>query len=148
MADISLTKQLSGSEALESMVLELRKKLRGNGRFAQHMAYSGYRAEITVKFYPAVSFIPPVEQVVEIDTVPTGSTLSQTATVEETVEIPVRPPNQVREDADMPTPILTTDEHGYPVEKWVNRKGGVPKNKVRGGNGPMQTMVPTATIEK
>ena len=149
MADISLTKQLSGSEALDSMLSELRKKLRMNGRFAQHMAYSGYRAEISLKFYPAVSFIPPIEQEIEITNIPDGaSTLSQTATVEEKIEIPVRPPNQVREDADMPTPILTQDEHGYPVEKWVQRKGGVPKNKVRGGDGPMQTMVPTAILQK
>src|SRR5271156_5923456 len=123
MADISLVKQLSGPEALDSMLSELRKVLRMNGRFSSHMAYSGYRAEISVKFYPAATFVPPVEQDIELNTVPADAVLSQTATVTETVDIPVRPPNQVREDADMPTPILTQDEHGNPVEKWVNRKG-------------------------
>ena len=147
MADISLVKQLSGSEALDSMLYELRKKLRMNGRFASHMAYSGYRAEISVKFYPAATFVPPIEYVTEIDTVSAESVVSQTATVDESVEIPVRSPNQVREDADMPTPILVQDESGNTVEKWVTRKGKVPKNKVRGGESgrePAVTMVPTA----
>ena len=152
MAEISLPKQLSGSEALESVLAELRKKLRTNGRFQPHMAYAGYRAEVTVKFYPAASFIPPIEQVVEVDTVPDGAVVSQAATVEQTVEIPVRPPNQVREEADLPTPVLTQDANGSPVEKWVKRKGAIPKNKVKGGNvgpEPMQTMVPTAIpVEK
>lgn len=147
MAEISLPKQLSGPEALDSMLFELRKRLRMNGRFQSHMAYAGYRAEIGVKFYPAASFIPPVEQTIELDNVPRGATLSETATVDETVEIPVRPPNQVREEADLPTPVLTQDEHGNTVEKWVRRQGQVPKNKVRGahlGPEPTQTMVPTA----
>jgi hypothetical protein len=129
------------------MLAELRKTLRMNGRFQPHMAYAGYRAEISVKFYPAASFIPPVEQDVELESVPDGAVLSQTATVETAVEIPVRPPNQVREDADMPTPVLVMDENGNPVEKWVNRKGKVPKNVVKGGKTgkePAVTMVPTA----
>jgi hypothetical protein len=147
MAEISLPKQLSGPEALDSMLQTLRQKLRMNGRFSSHMAYAGYRAEISVKFFPAASFIPPVEQVIELENVPAGAVVSQTATVEESVEIPVRPPNQVREDADMPTPVLTTDDSGNPVEKWVKRKGMVQKNKVKGGNvgeEPIVTMVPTA----
>jgi hypothetical protein len=149
MADISLVKQLSGPEALDSMLFELRKVLRMNGRFSSHMAYSGYRAEATIKFYPAMTFVPPIEQTIEVSSLAAGSTLSETATVETTVDIPVRPPNQVREDADMPTPIMTMDENGNPVEKWVNRKGKVPKNKYKGGSvaegtEPAQTMVPTA----
>jgi hypothetical protein len=110
------------------------------------MAYPGYRAEITVKFYPAASFIPPIEQEVSIDTVPKDAIVSQTATVQETVEIPVRPPNQVREESDMPTPVLSQDQNGNPVEKWVKHKGRVPKNKVKGGDvgkEPAVTMVPT-----
>lgn len=152
MAEISIPKQLSGPEALDSILYELRKKLRMNGRFQSHMAYPGYRAEITFKFYPAASFVPPVEQTIELDTVEQGAVVSQTATVEETVEVPIRPPNQVREDSDMPTPILAQDENGNPVEKWVHRKGKVPKNKVKGGNvgsEPAVTMVPTSIpVEK
>jgi hypothetical protein len=153
MSEISIPKQLSGPECLDSMMFELRSKLRMNGRFSSHMAYPGYRAELNIKFYPAASFIPMIEQSVEVDAVPRDSVLSQTATVDETIDIPVRPPNQVREDSDMPTPILTQDENNNPVEKWVKRKGQVPKNKVKGGHTgtaegsePAVTMVPTAVV--
>ena len=149
MSEISIPKQLSGPETLESILHELRQKLRMNGRFHSHMAYPGYRAEITLRFYPAQSAIPPIEQTFEIDTVPMEAIVSQTATVDEEITIPVRPPNQVREDSDMPTPVLTQDENGNPVEKWVRRKGQVPKNKVRGahlGPEPAVTMVPTAIV--
>lgn len=150
MAEISLPKQLSGTEALDSMLHALRQQLRLNGRFHSHMAYAGYRAEISLKFYPAASFIPPVEQELVIHSVPEEAVLSQTATVEETVEVPVRPPNQVREEADMPTPVLVQDENGNPVEKWVRRTGKPPKNKVKGGEvGKEPAMVPTAVpVEK
>jgi hypothetical protein len=148
MAEISLPKQLSGSEALESMLAELHKTLSRNGRFASHMAYSGYRAEIDVRFYPAASFVPPVEQTVEIDAVQKDAIVSQTATVSESIEIPVRPPNKVREDANMPTPVLTMDAQGNMVERMVKRANQVPvpKNKVHGGSvgyEPAVTMVPT-----
>lgn len=146
MVEISLPKQLSGPEVVESILAELRKKLRVNGRFHPHMAYAGYRAEVQVKFYPAASLIPPANYRVELEQVPSGATLSESATVEAEVEIPVRPPNKVREEAGLPTPVLTQDNQGNAVEKWVHRKGQVPKNKVRGGNvgeEPAVTMVPT-----
>lgn len=153
MAEVSLPKQLSGPESLDSMLAEARKKLRMNGRFSSHMAYPGYRAVIRVEFYPAASFVPAIDQTIELNTVPEGAILSQTATVDETIDIPVRPPNQVREDADMPTPVLSQDENGQSVERWVNRKGKVPKNKVKGGHTgvadgsePAVTMVPTAIV--
>lgn len=147
MPEISLVKGLTGREAMESMLFELRKKLALHGRFGGNMNYAGYRAEITVKFYPAAMFVPPVDYSTEIDEVPPGATVSETATVEETVKIPVRPPNQVREESDMPKPFLTQDEHGHPVEVWKKKPGAPPKNKVKGGNvgkEPAQTMVPTA----
>lgn len=149
MAEISLAKQLSGPEALESMLEGVRQQLRMNGRFQSHMAYPGYRAEIVVRFYPAASFIPAVEQefTVEHLTGEPGEVVSQTATVSDAIEIPVRPPNQVREEAGMPTPVLVQDENGNPVEKWVHAKGKVPKNVVKGGHvgkEPVVTMVPTA----
>lgn len=148
MAEISLPKQLSGPEALESLLFEIGKALGRNGRFASHMAYSGYRAEVDVRFYPAASFIPPVDQSIEIDTVQKDATVSQTATVDQTIEIPVRPPNKVREDANMPTPVLTMDAQGNMVERMVKRANQVPvpKNKVHGGSvgyEPALTMVPT-----
>src|ERR1700679_538658 len=101
MGEISLPKQLSGPESLDSMLYELRQKLRMNGRFSSHMAYPGYRAVLKLEFYPAASFVPEVIQTIEVDKVFSGFDgiiLSQSPTVTETVEIPVRPPNQVRED--------------------------------------------------
>ena len=152
MAEVSLVKQLSGTEALDSMLAEIRKRLALNGRFHSHMAYAGYRAEVAIKFYPAASFIPPVEQNIEIEKAPEGAIVSQAATVDAVIEIPVRPPNAVREDAGMPTPVLSQDENGNPVEKWVKRSGKVPKNKVKGmgeGSEPAITLVPTAIpVEK
>lgn len=146
MAEISIPKQLSGPEALESLLYEIRRRLAMNNRFASHMAYPGYRAEIEIRFYPAASFIPPVEQTLEIDTVQPNAIVSQTATVEESVEIPVRPPNKVRESANMPTPVLTMDAQGNMVERMVRRTAQVPKNHIHGANlgpEPAVTMVPT-----
>lgn len=149
MAEISLAKGLSGREALDSMMYETRQKLAMHGRFGANMNYPGYRAELTVKFYPAASFIPPLECAVTVEklTGAVGEVVSQTPTVVETVEIPVRPPNAVREAADMPTPVLTQDAQGNTVEKWVKRgPGRPPKNRVLGGNigpEPTVTMVPT-----
>lgn len=141
MAEVSLVKQLSGTEALESMMYELRKVLQMNGRFQPHMAYSGYRAEITVKFYPAQSLVPPVEQEIEVASETFTGEMSLSPTVNDTVDIPVRSPNQTREDANMPTPVLTMED-GQPVEKWVKRK-----NTFKGGKtGPAQTMVPTMDV--
>lgn len=145
MAEISLAKQLSGTESLESLLVEIRRKLNMNGRFAPHMSYPGFRAEISIRFYPSASFIPAIEQDIEIDTVPAGAIVSESPTVDVSIDLPVRPPNQVREDSGMPTPILTQDANGNPVEKWVHRKGKVPKNSVKGGETDVITMVPKAT---
>lgn len=147
MAEISIPKQLSGPEALDSLLHETRRRLAMNSRFQPHMAYAGYRAEVTVKFYPAASFVPAAQQTINLEQAPAGAVLSETATVDETVQIPVRPPNRVREDSGMPTPVLTTDEKGNVVERMVPRRGQMPKNQVKGGTvgrEPAQTMVPTA----
>ena len=58
MPEISLPKQLSGPEALDSMLFALRQKLAVHSRFQSHMAYAGYRAEIQVKFYPPPASFP------------------------------------------------------------------------------------------
>lgn len=146
MAEISLAKQLSGTESLESLLYEIRRKLQLNGRFAPHMAYPGFRAEISLRFYPSASFIPAIEQDFEIDTVPEGAIVSESPTVDVSIDLPLRPPNQVREESDMPTPILTQDENGNPLEKWVKRKGNIPKNSDKGELDSVITMVPKASI--
>lgn len=146
--EISLAKGLNGREALDSMLYELRKKLAMNGRFGTNMNYPGYRAVLKVEFYPAASFVPPVIQTVEAEKLKRDLTVSETATVTEEVTIPVRPPNEVREGADMPTPVLSQDQYGNPVEKWV-KNAPKPKNKVVGGRvgpEPAVTMTPTVIV--
>lgn len=149
MPEVSLAKQLSGTEALDSMLAALRSKLALNGRFHSHMAYSGYRAILRLEFHPAMSFIPSVDQTVEVENLAQGDVLAALPTVDVTVEIPIRPPNQVREESDMKTPVMALNEKGEMVEKWVHKGGKPPKNKKgaslgREGDTPLQTMVPTA----
>lgn len=143
MADVSLVKQLSGPEVIDSILAQLKKKLSIHGRLQPNSAYSGYRAELIFKFYPAASFIPPVTYSAEVQDVPDDAILSETATVEAHIEIPVKPPNKVREESGLPTPVLGPDDKGNIVEKWVHLKPAE-KNKVRGGHSglPAQTMVP------
>jgi hypothetical protein len=38
--------------------------------------------------------------------------------MKETIEIPIAPPNQVREECGMDLPVQV-EENGVPVEKWV-----------------------------
>jgi len=131
--EVSVAKPLSGTEALDSVLYELRRLLSRDGRFQSHMAYQAFRAVLDFKFYPAVGFTPPVERSLEI-TQGDQSDVEEIPTVEEHLEIPVRPPNQVREEAEMPTPVLVTDALGKTEEKWVKRGPGRPrKNVVMGG---------------
>lgn len=155
MPEISLVKGLSGRETLDSILHELRQKLLLNGRFGTNMSYPGYRAVLRLEFYPAASFVPQVEQTVEVQQGigAEGVILSETATVDESVEIPVRSPNQVRVESGMKVPVLSQDAQGNSVEKWVDPKDakGKPPKKlaVKGGNvgpEPAVTMVPTAIV--
>lgn len=148
MAEISLAKGLTGKEALDSMLHQVRQKLSMHGRFGVNMNYPGYRAVVRVEFYPAAAFVPPLEHELSVESLTgkPGEIVSQVAVVDETIEIPIMPPNRVREAAGMPTPVLTHDNAGNLVEKMVYRKPQPPKNVVRGGNlgpEPAVTMVPT-----
>jgi len=101
------------------------------------MAYTGFRANIEFRFYPELSFIPPNERDVMVEGGGVGN-LETEPTVVKRMEIPLAPPNQVREDAGMPTPVLVTDNEGKSVEKWVTRGARpsqfkTPKNKMSGG---------------
>ncbi len=113
----SVPKRLSGSEALDSLMAEIYKRLSNHGHFHSHKAYQGYLAKITVEFRPAMSFAPPLTDDFEIDTLdpdvaPDGLPLK------EVIDIPMRPPNQVREEAGMDLPVQV-EEGPILVEKWV-----------------------------
>ena len=132
-AEVSIAKQLSGSECLEALVAELRKVLARDDRFMPHMAYHGFRAVIDLKFFPHNSFLPDFERQVQVTGGEQG--IEQPA-VEVHVDMPLRPPNEVREEADLPTPVLVTDGKGNTHEEWkrIGRKpaNGMPKNKIKG----------------
>jgi hypothetical protein len=130
-SEVSIAKQLSGTECLDACLFELRKILIKDGRFQSHMAYQGFRAEISFKFYPAIGFVPPTEREIEVTGGDTAE-VETVPTVDETLTLKERPPNQVREEADMHTPVLVTENDGKTHEKWVKR-GKAPKNTVKGG---------------
>ncbi len=52
----------------------------------------------------------------------------EVATVE--IEMPVAPPNAVREDADLPQPVLVKDGKGNVEEKWVKKGRSFPSGKI------------------
>ncbi len=130
-SEVSIAKPLSGTEALDACMDSLRRQLAKDNRFQSHMAYRGFRAEISFRFYPALDFIPNVEREISIE-IGDASAVEPEPTVVEKVDIPVRPPNQVREEADMPTPVLVTDGEGKTTEKWVKRAKAPKKNTVKG----------------
>lgn len=135
MTEVSIAKPISGPEALEACLDSIRKALSKDDRFGGHMAYSGFRAEVTFKFYPQLSFVPPVEREITLEKGKVND-LAEAPTVDEKIELPVRPPNQVREEAGLAQPVLVTDGQGRSTEKWVTRSGvpsaqpNVPKKNV------------------
>jgi hypothetical protein len=129
--EVSIAKQLSGTECLEACLEELRKVLSLDGRFHSHKAYQGFRAEIHFKFTPASGFVPGIDRELLIENGDLTD-IEDSPTVDEKAVLPMRPPNQVREEAGMPTPVLVTDGQGRSTEKWV-KKGDKPKNTYRGG---------------
>lgn len=137
MSEVSIAKALSGGECLEAILSKVRSILSKDDRFQSHMGYTGFRATIRVEFHPSLSFVPSVEREVEIEE---GSQdeITPEPTVSETIELPIAPPNAVREEAGLPTPVLVTDGQGRSHEEWVKRgttpkSSVIPKNKVIGG---------------
>ena len=112
----SIPKRLSGDEALESLMNEIHKRLYNHGHFHSHKASQGYSARVTVEFRPAMSFTPPLTDDFEVKDLDEGVEVGPGETFE--IEIPVRPPNQVREESGMDLPVHV-EEDGILKEKWV-----------------------------
>jgi hypothetical protein len=123
-SEVSIAKPLSGIETREALIAAFTKLMSRDDRFASHMAYSGFRAKVRLEFYPSQSFIPPTAVDTEIEEGDV-SDLSPVATVCE-FEMPIKPPNAVRVEAGLPTPVLVIDDKGGSHEKWV-KSGQVPK---------------------
>lgn len=134
-SEVSIAKQLSGSECREALLDSIRNMLVHDDRFANHVAYSGFTATIDLKFCAYQSFVPPVDRTFEVSKGDVSGTVEDDVSLK--VEIPLRPPNQVREEADLPLPVLVIDEKGQSHEKWKRvgknpPKEHVPHNKVKG----------------
>jgi hypothetical protein len=116
----SVPKRLSGSEALDSLMAEIYKRLCNHGHFHSHKAYQGYRATVNLVFQPAMSFAPPLTDDFEINTLDPGEVGADIFrdAMSVTIDIPMRPPNQVREEAGMDLPVQV-EEGAILVEKWV-----------------------------
>jgi len=138
-SEVSIAKPLSGTESLDACLASLRAVLAKDDRFSSHIAYKGFTATIDFKFSPHMSFamIPDVERTIEVSEGEIEGDAEETVEVE--VELPVRPPNQVLEEAGLPQPVLVTGDQGQPHEEWKTvgkapKNAPVPKNKVRGGS--------------
>lgn len=164
----SIAKRLSGGEALTSLCFQVRAKLVSRQPFQRdpaaldrlmksiwdrlcrhedfygHRGYHGYAATIhigsaegsasvKVSFRPAMSYgRPPLNDEFMVPT-----TLSFEPV---TVEIPVRPPNAVREEAEMPMPVAV-EQDGQVVEKMV------PASRYKGKLKPGTKLPQTASME-
>jgi hypothetical protein len=124
----SIAKRLSGDEALESLMGEIYKRLSNHGHFHSHKAYQGYSAKVTVEFRPAMSFSPPLTDEFTVDKLEENAEIGPTETID--IVIPVRPPNQVREENGMDLPVHV-EEDGVLKEKWV--KPSVFRGKTKPG---------------
>jgi hypothetical protein len=128
-SEVSIAKELSGPESLEACIHALRTDLAKDDRFMSHVAYRGFHAVIDFKFRPSMSFVPDCEREVVV-VVGDQTDLEDEPTVDVKIEIPQRPPNQVREEADMPQPVLVTDGQGQSHEEWKKTSKTIPKNPV------------------
>lgn len=161
----SIAKRLSGGEALDSLCHQIRQKLAPRFRspadldvlmrgiwnrlarhedFHSHRGYHGYAATVRVRakdgeagvvldFRPAMSYgRPPLH---DNFTLPANCAFDGV-----TIEIPVRPPNAVRTEAEMPLPVQV-EEQGQIVEKMV------PAAKYKGKLKPGTKMPQTANMD-
>lgn len=162
----SIAKRLSGGEALDSLCHQIRTKLStlrqspenldrlmkaiwmrlaAHGHFHSHKGYHGYSATVKVKlsefaaevdvvFRPAMSYAPPLTDIFEVPG------MHHLSAAEVAIEIPVRPPNAVRTEAEMPLPV-EVEEAGQVVEKMV------PAAKYKGKLKPGTKKPQTASME-
>jgi hypothetical protein len=141
----SIPKRLSGSEALDSIMHKVYERLRIHGHFHSHKAYQGYKARVTVEFAPAMSFSPPLTDDFEInfglDLLPEGVEVGPG--MKEVIDIPIAPPNQVREECGMDLPVQV-EENGVPTERWVKPAQYKGKLKTNGKPRAANMGVPTA----
>lgn len=121
----SIAKGLSGGEALDSLIRRVYEKLRLHGHFNSFKSYSGYKAKVTVEFTPRLGFVPPLVDEIVVD----EGEGKEGLRITEVIEIPVMPPNKVREECEMDQPVQV-EIGGVPVERWI--KPSQYKGKLKG----------------
>jgi len=139
-AQKSIPKRLSGSEALDSLMHQIYARLSAHGHFNSHKAYQGYSATVRIEFRPAMSFAPALTDDFQVNDLEPGTELDGKEIVE-VIEIPVRPPNQVRVDAEMPVPVMV-EQGGQMVEKMVQPAKYIGKKKA----GPQTVNLEVPTV--
>ena len=137
----SIPKRLSGSEALESIMEAIYKRLSAHGHFHSHKAYQGYSATVKIDFRPARSFSPPLTDDFTVEDLEPEADLGEP--VADIIEIPVRPPNQVREEAGLDMPVQT-EEHGQLVERFIPQAKY--KGRLRGQPKPSTSSMDVPTV--
>jgi hypothetical protein len=143
----SIPKRLSGNEALESIMEAIYKRLSAHGHFHSHKAYQGYSATVKIDFRPARSFSPPLTDDFAVGDLTRLDDLSELvfdASEPVTIDIPVRPPNQVREEAGLDMPVQV-EERGQLVERFIppaKYKGRLKPN----GKKPSTASMDTPTV--
>ena len=112
---------------IDPLLRQIYTRLCAHGHFHSHKAYHGYSATIDLKFEaadvtvkiefrPAMSFAPPLTDEFRVVNAGMGVVLGDP--VEMRIQIPVRPPNAVREESGMDMPVQV-EENGVLVEKMV-----------------------------
>ena len=134
----SIPKRLSGSEALDSLMDGIYKRLVAHGHFQSHKAYQGYGATVKIEFRPARSFSPPLTDDFVVEDLEPGAELENPYV--DIIEIPVRPPNQVREEAGLDMPVHV-EEAGQIVERFI------PPAKYKGRLKPTGKKPSTANMD-
>jgi len=109
MPERSLSLPLSGDEIIESLLEKLRVAMKRDCFLSPNAAYEWFKAEVTVKVemsdvgrLPEAKFQVTAEEGEKKDGKPI---LSKTH-----FEVPQAPPNEVRMDAGLPIPTLTTEQ--------------------------------------
>lgn len=114
--EVSIPKALSGIEVLEAVLFDIRKALANDDRLSGHCAYNGFRATIQVSISTHLGFLPPVDRVIVSEG---GEQVDLAPAVDLEIDIPVKPPNAVREATHQPLPVLVSDGNGRSYEKLI-----------------------------
>lgn len=135
--EVSIAKPLSGPEALEAVLHDIRTVLSKDDRFMSHTSFKGLETKVRIEVREnPLGFLPPVEREL-VTSVGDISELPEKPDAIHETSISEKSPNKIRESHDMKQPVLVSDGQGQSHEEWkkVDKKPPqqkVPHNKVVG----------------